>query len=131
LEKTDPHPGIACIALEESRAVLITKIGQRVDAMFEQGVVAEVAAVEAIGSTASRAIGFQLIRSLLAGNIDFSTCSEAIKQQTRSYAKRQMTWFRRSRYQLVPADSSADLVIEAFQRQIQEAPAQVGGRSSG
>jgi tRNA dimethylallyltransferase len=131
LEKTDPDPGIACIALEESRAVLITKIGQRVDAMFEQGVVAEVAAVEAIGSTASRAIGFQLIRSLLAGNIDFSTCSEAIKQQTRSYAKRQMTWFRRSRYQLVPADSSADLVIEAFQRQIQEAPAQVGGRSSG
>ena len=119
LEKTDPDPAIACIALEESRTVLIPKISQRVDAMFEQGVVAEVAAVEAVGSTASRAIGFQLIRSLLAGDIDFSTCREAIKQQTRNYAKRQMTWFRRLPYQLVPADSSVDFVIATFRRQIQ------------
>ena len=84
--------------------------------MFEHGVVAEVAAVEAIGSTASRAIGFQLIRSLLAGNIDFSSCSDAIKQQTRNYAKRQMTWFRRPPYQLVPAESSVDFVIATFRQ---------------
>ena len=93
--KTAPDPAIARIVLEQPRAVLITKINRRVDAMFEHGVIAEVAAVEAIGSTAAQAIGFQQIRSLLAGTIDISSCRDAIKQQTRNYAKRQMTWFRR------------------------------------
>jgi tRNA dimethylallyltransferase len=119
LEKTAPDPAIGRIVLEQSRAVLLSKISRRVDAMFEQGVVAEVAAVEAIGSTASRAIGFQLIRSLLAGAIDLSTCSDGIKQQTRNYAKRQMTWFRRPPYKLVPAESSVDFVIATFRHQMQ------------
>jgi tRNA dimethylallyltransferase len=118
LEKTVPDPAIARIVLEQSRTLLLPKISRRVDAMFELGVVAEVAAVEAIGSTASRAIGFQLIRSLLAGAIDTSTCSDGIKQQTRNYAKRQMTWFRRPPYELVPAESSVDFVIATFRRQM-------------
>ena len=88
--------------------------------MFERGVVAEVAAVEDIGPTASKAIGFQLIRSLLAGAIDISACREAIKQQTRNYAKRQMTWFRRHSYELVAADSSVDFLIATFRREISE-----------
>jgi tRNA dimethylallyltransferase len=116
LVKPAPDPAIVRIVLEQPRAVLVTKISQRVDAMFEHGVVAEVAAVEAIGPTASRAIGFQLIRSLLAGTIDTATCREAIKQQTRNYAKRQMTWFRRPPYELVPAASSVDFIIATFRR---------------
>lgn len=119
--KTVPDPTIARIVLELPRAVLITKINRRVDAMFEHGVIAEVAAVEAIGLTAARAIGFQQIRSLLAGTIDFSSCSDTIKQQTRNYAKRQMTWFRRPPYQLVPAESSVDFIIATFRRQTEKA----------
>jgi len=116
LEETTSDPPIARIVLERPRTVLIQKINQRVDEMFERGVVAEVVSVEAIGSTASRAIGFQLIRSLLAGTIDISSCKDAIKQQTRNYAKRQMTWFRRPPYELVPADASVDFLIAAFRR---------------
>jgi tRNA dimethylallyltransferase len=86
--------------------------------MFEHGVVAEVAAVSDIGATASQAIGFQLIRSFLAGALDISACREAIKQQTRNYAKRQMTWFRRHPYQLVPANSSLDLLVTTFRNEI-------------
>jgi tRNA dimethylallyltransferase len=111
LEKTAPDPTIARILLERPRAVLIDRINRRVDEMFERGVVVEVAAVEAIGSTAAQAIGFQLIRSLLAGAIDISSCREAIKQQTRNYSKRQMTWFRRPTYESVAADSSVDFLI--------------------
>ncbi len=118
--RTAPDPAIARIVLEQPRAVLIAKISQRVDAMFEHGVVAEVAAVEAIGSTAAQAIGFQQIRSLLAGTIDISSCKDAIKQQTRNYAKRQMTWFRRPPYELVPAESSTDFVIATFRRRLLE-----------
>jgi tRNA dimethylallyltransferase len=120
LEKTVSDPPIARIALERPRAVLIQKINRRVDEMFEREVVAEVAAVEAIGSTASQAIAFQLIRSLLAGAIDISSCREAIKQRTRNYAKRQMTWFCRRPYELVAAESSVDFLIATFRRRVSE-----------
>jgi tRNA dimethylallyltransferase len=120
LESLDPDPAIARIVLERPRAALIEKINRRVDEMFECGVVAEVAAVEAIGSTASKAIGFQLIRSLLTGAIDISNCREAIKQQTRNYAKRQMTWFRRQPCALFSAESSVDSLIAIFRRRYSE-----------
>jgi tRNA dimethylallyltransferase len=118
LGRTAPDSDIARIALERPRVALAEKIEQRVDEMFERGVVAEVAAVAAIGATASQAIGFQLIRSFLTGALDISACREAIKQQTRNYAKRQMTWFRRRPYQLVSAESSVDLLIGTFRHQL-------------
>jgi tRNA dimethylallyltransferase len=83
--------------------------------MFEQGVVAEVDAVKAIGPTASKAIGFGLIRSLIAGSIDTHRCREAIQQQTRNYAKRQMTWFRHQPYEIASAESGATRAIRLFQ----------------
>jgi tRNA dimethylallyltransferase len=113
--ETTLDPAIVRVALQRPRAVLVEKINRRVDAMFEQGVVAEVSAVEEIGSTASQAIGFQLIRALLAGTIDNSACREAIKQQTRHYAKRQMTWFRRQPFEIVDAESSFDFLVASFQ----------------
>jgi len=119
-KKTAPNPAIVRIVLERPRAVLVEKINQRVEEMFERGVVAEVAAVGAIGLTASKAIGFELIRSLLSGAIDLSRCREAIKQQTRNYAKRQATWFRRQPYELIAAESSLDLLIAAFRRRFAE-----------
>jgi tRNA dimethylallyltransferase len=120
LERTAPDPAIARIVLERPRALLIEKINRRVEEMFERGVVAEVAAVEAIGSTASQAIGFQLIRSLLARAIDSLTCREAIKQQTRNYAKRQVTWFRRQSYEVVAATHCVDFLISTFRRRLSE-----------
>jgi tRNA dimethylallyltransferase len=118
LRKTAPNSDIARIVLELPRGELTERIDRRVDEMFERGVVAEVAAVSDIGATASQAIGFQLIRSFLAGALDISACREAIKQQTRNYAKRQMTWFRRRPYQLVPADSSLDHLISTFRHHL-------------
>ena len=112
--KTILDPAIVRIALQQPRAVLVEKIERRVDAMFDQGVVAEVAAVQEIGSTASQAIGFQLIRKLLTGAIDSSACRAAIKQLTRNYAKRQMTWFRRQPFEMIPAESSFDFLVASF-----------------
>jgi tRNA dimethylallyltransferase len=119
-EQTATDPAIARIVLQQTRSVLVERINRRVDEMFERGVVAEVGAVEAIGPTASKAIGFQLIRSLLADTIDISTCREAIKQQTRHYAKRQMTWFRRPPYEMVAAESSAELLAAIFRSRLSE-----------
>ncbi len=77
------------------RATLHQRIEKRTEDMFAAGVVEEVRATEATGTTASQTIGLREIRALLAAEIDNATCRAAIQQSTRRYAKRQMTWFRR------------------------------------
>jgi tRNA dimethylallyltransferase len=115
-----PDPAIPRIFLERPRATLNEQINRRVAQMFAHGVVKEVAGVKAIGKTASKAIGFSLIRSFLAGQIDENTCRELICQQTRQYAKRQMTWFRRQPYEFVAAESSVDYMIATFRDRFSE-----------
>ena len=114
LEREATDPPVAAVTLVRPRSELVERIERRVDEMFKQGVIEEVAAVETIGSTASKAIGFQLIRDLLAGKIDETVCREEIKRQTRNYAKRQMTWFRRKPFAIIEAESSTSRIIEVF-----------------
>jgi tRNA dimethylallyltransferase len=81
-----------------SREELYARINQRVEAMFENGVVEEVRATGEVSATASQMIGFREIHQLLDGPADagsMSQCVAAIQQATRRYAKRQLTWFRR------------------------------------
>jgi tRNA dimethylallyltransferase len=80
------------------REELYARINQRVETMFENGVIEEVQAAGKVSSTASQMIGFREIRQLLDGPADagsISQCIAAIQQATRRYAKRQLTWFRR------------------------------------
>jgi len=80
------------------REELYARVNQRVEAMFENGVIEEVRAAGKVSSTASQMIGFREIRQLLNGPADagsISQCVAAIQQATRRYAKRQLTWFRR------------------------------------
>ena len=80
------------------REELYARINQRVEAMFENGVIEEVQAAGKVSSTASQMIGFREIHQLLDGPADagsISQCIAAIQQATRRYAKRQLTWFRR------------------------------------
>jgi tRNA dimethylallyltransferase len=77
------------------REELYQRINQRVEAMFEQGIIEEVRAAELMGATASQMIGLREIRELLNGRMSLMQCIAAIQQATRRYAKRQLTWFRR------------------------------------
>jgi tRNA dimethylallyltransferase len=77
------------------REELYARINQRVEAIFENGVIEEVRAAGATSATASQMIGLREIRQLLDGKISISQCKAAIQQATRRYAKRQLTWFRR------------------------------------
>ena len=127
LQRTPTDPPLAAILLDRPRAELVVRIDRRVDAMFEQGVVDEVAAIGPIGSTALQTIGFQPIRSLIAGTLDERSCKELIKKQTRNYAKRQMTWFRRRQCRVIPAESSLDHLTSALDCSSRTAEAFVGG----
>jgi tRNA dimethylallyltransferase len=88
------------------REELYQRVNDRVEAMFENGVIEEVRNAGAMSETASKMIGLREIRELLAGKASIlsasrtdSSCGEqcvaAIQQATRRYAKRQLTWFRR------------------------------------
>jgi tRNA dimethylallyltransferase len=96
-EEWEAKPRHKGVLLQLERDALRRRIARRTDAMFVAGVVEEVRAVEDISITASQAIGFAEIRRLLAGEIDETECRERITVQTQQYAKRQMTWFRRTR----------------------------------
>jgi tRNA dimethylallyltransferase len=77
------------------RQELYERINQRVEMMFERGVIEEVRTAGERSQTASQMIGLREIRELLAGKKSIPQCIAEIQQATRRYAKRQLTWFRR------------------------------------
>lgn len=82
------------ICLVRERAELRARIAGHVAAMFDRGVIDEVAALGVVGATASMAIGLSEVREVLAGRMDPSTAIERMTTATCRYAKRQLTWFR-------------------------------------
>jgi len=101
LAKVDDHgrPGSPIPAtgmfVFRDREELYARINQRVEAMFESGVIEEVRSGGTTSATASQMIGLREIRELLEGRMSLSQCIAEIQQATRRYAKRQLTWFRR------------------------------------
>jgi tRNA dimethylallyltransferase len=83
--------------LDWPREELYTRINDRTAAMFEAGVVEEVAAADLSGfsQTALMMLGLREIRAHLAGELSRDDAMQAIRQATRRYAKRQCTWFRK------------------------------------
>jgi tRNA dimethylallyltransferase len=86
------------VGLTMERDSLYARIDARVDAMLEAGLIAEVEGLLAAGYrdalTAAQAIGYKELVPVLDGCGDLDSAVAAIKQATRRYAKRQLTWFR-------------------------------------
>jgi tRNA dimethylallyltransferase len=83
------------VVLVRERADLYERINARVSEMFDSGALEEVRAAETRSRTSAKAIGVGEIRAHLAGELTLDACIDAVRQSTRRYAKRQMTWFRR------------------------------------
>lgn len=78
------------------REVLYRRIDRRVDRMMEQGLLDEVRRLNlSPDSTAGQAIGYKELADFLAGREELPAAVEKIKQASRNYAKRQITWFKR------------------------------------
>lgn len=86
--------------LNMPREKLYERIDRRVDVMVEQGLEGEVRQLLNMGirrdSTAMQAIGYKELVRYIDGLCDFETAIEDIKRESRQYAKRQLTWFRRN-----------------------------------
>lgn len=86
------------LVIEPDRARLYDNCDRRVDQMMDQGVLAEVRALMQRNLNpalpAMKAVGLRELAAHLSGVTDPPTAVAALKQATRNYAKRQLTWFR-------------------------------------
>lgn len=95
-------PNVIAIGLNTDRAVLYDRINRRVDKMFQNGLIDEVYSVGDFLYQSMQAIGYkefsQIARTTQKAELTDSQIEEIkekIKKNTRNYAKRQLTWFRR------------------------------------
>ena len=87
-------------AMDMNREKLYERINRRVDLMLEQGLVEEVKALKEkyeCFPTAMQGLGYKEVVQYLRNEDTYEEMVEKIKQETRRYAKRQMTWFRKNK----------------------------------
>ena len=117
----DTHE-VKIFCLYMPREELNKKIDERVEKMFKEGLVQEVKKLlrKKLSRTAGFAIGIQEIKGHLEGSYDLATAKELMKRNTRSYAKRQMTWFRKDKridwVEIGPQESAVSAVKKIMEK---------------
>ena len=96
-QNPSPYRTIAICLDARDRQILYDRINRRVDLMLEAGLLEEAKNFFAspLGRTARQAIGYKELYPYFKGEKTLDECIENLKMQTRRYAKRQLTWFRR------------------------------------
>lgn len=124
LKQHKPHYSASIFALTMPREELYTRINHRVDVMFKNGLIDEVAALKAEGLaegiTATQAIGYKEVFAYLEGDLNLEDAKEQTKTRSRHYAKRQLSWIARDG-RAIPIDmsdktpeSAAASIVESY-----------------
>lgn len=97
LNKPEPRPfDVVRFVIDWPRELLYERINKRVDIMMEMGLLDEVKSVLPFKELSTlQTVGYKELFDYLDGNYSLNEAVEKIKQHTRNYAKRQLTWFRR------------------------------------
>jgi tRNA dimethylallyltransferase len=99
-QNTSPYD-FAYFVLNDDRAKLYERIEKRVDAMLARGLVEEVKALKAMGChrdmVSMQGLGYKEILDYLNGDCSLEEAVYRMKRDTRHFAKRQLTWFRREK----------------------------------
>ena len=121
-EMTKQHEGrydpiMFCI--DYDRRILYDRINKRVDIMLEDGLLDEVKGLMERGYTTAlnsmKAIGYKELIAYFSGGTSLDEAVELIKQSSRRYAKRQLTWFRRDK-RIIWLDADGDVLHEAYEK---------------
>ncbi|RXG23243.1 tRNA (adenosine(37)-N6)-dimethylallyltransferase MiaA [Leeuwenhoekiella aequorea] len=84
------------IGLNAEREVIYNRINQRVDSMIENGLIEEAKALNPLKDlNALNTVGYKELFNYFDNQYDLNTAIEEIKKNTRRFAKRQLTWYRR------------------------------------
>ena len=124
-EKESPY-NFAYFVLTDDRSRLYDRIDRRVDLMMEDGLLDEVRFLKERGvrrdSTAMQGLGYKELYAFLDGEYPLEEAVRIIKRDTRHFAKRQLTWFKRER-DVIWADKSVigqddDAVIDFILKEL-------------
>lgn len=107
--------------MEWDREILYQRIDLRVDKMLEAGLIEEVKNVTTkfkISNTAVQGLGYKEVIEYLNGNLTYDEMVQKLKLETRHYAKRQLTWFRRDKRikWLKPDENATGVIIKELQK---------------
>lgn len=99
-ERTSPY-NYAYFVLNDDRARLYARIEQRIDEMMDEGLLKEVTKLHEMGyrrgMVSMQGLGYKELLACLDGECTLAEAVEILKRDTRHFAKRQLTWFKRER----------------------------------
>ena len=118
LPAAPPFDAVVFCLAPADRSRLYRRIDARVDKMLEAGILEEARTVwenRERYRTAAQAIGYKEFFPYFEGTADLTACAEKLKQASRNYAKRQLTWFRRMKNVVWLDPDEPQLVLRAEQ----------------
>lgn len=126
--RKDPQYDYRVFAINMDRQVLYDRINRRVDIMLERGLVKE---VEELCKkydefpTAMQGLGYKEVVEYLNKEISYEEMVEKIKQESRRYAKRQLTWFRKNKQTiwldgLASTENNIDIIMKEYNKAKEE-----------
>ena len=122
--QNSPSYRSAYFVLTDDRDTVYRRIDARVDLMIELGLVEEVRALQAMGChrgmVSMQGLGYKEILSYLEGEISLEEAVYLIKRDTRHFAKRQLTWFRREKEVIWIEKNDFDHDSQKMQRFMQD-----------
>lgn len=109
--------------LNDDRETLYNHINKRVDQMIEHGLIQEAEQLfkETLSLQASKTIGYQELFAYFRGELTLEEAINLIKQNTRHYAKRQLTWFRKRNdvvMVMINRDQFSETANEVYQQAV-------------
>lgn len=112
-----PYDVLYLVIGYKNRETLYGRINRRVDSMLENGLLEEARrCLSERSATAAQAIGHKELKPYFDGEISLEEAVENLKRETRRYAKRQITWFKRRKDAIwLYADDGADIVLKAIE----------------
>ena len=120
-QKTSPYT-YAYFVLNDDRAVLYDRINRRVDKMLDDGLLEEVTRLKEMGlkedDISMKGIGYREFFPYFRGEISLEELIEAVKADSRHFAKRQITWFKREKdaiwFDRTEYDNDNDRILAAM-----------------
>lgn len=120
-QKTSPYT-YAYFVLNDDRAVLYDRINRRVDKMLDDGLLEEVTRLKEMGlkedDISMKGIGYREFFPYFRGEISLEEAIEAVKADSRHFAKRQITWFKREKdaiwFDRTEYDNDNDRILTAM-----------------
>jgi tRNA dimethylallyltransferase len=100
------------MALDMERELLYDRINKRVESMMEEGLLEEVKQLQPLrGYTAMKTVGYRELFKHLDGKLSLEEAVDLIQRNTRKFARKQLTWFRKeNRYQWFSPKDKVEMI---------------------